>query len=374
MRKYLPVLLIAAALAVSPLWAKNKDRIVVTDYGVANDGKTDVSDAIQRVIDKHPNRTIYFPDGTYLISKSICTPADPKKSVDLRLSNYAVIKAAPDWSSPEAMIRLGGKDPFNSIKINGSNYGLTGGVIDGNVERMCDREVVGVSIDSGRESFIRDVSIKHVKLGIRIKWGANGGSSDADIRDVNIVGTCVPDAVGVIIEGGDNTLTNMRIADVYTGVHIKNGGGDSLYNIHPLFCYWWGRRTPAYEKSVGFKVGKDSGTHTFIYCYSDQFATGFEFESTIASNCMMSNCFCFWYNYDEGVPHTAIHAKGKFMTGITDFTAGFNRTSPLNTVLLEDEPGGCGVIKNLRTNPVYLNNKEREAYEKYFTGSLCGYN
>ena len=74
MRKYLPVLLIAAALAVSPLWAKNKDRIVVTDYGVANDGKTDVSDAIQRVIDKHPNRTIYFPDGTYLISKSICTP------------------------------------------------------------------------------------------------------------------------------------------------------------------------------------------------------------------------------------------------------------------------------------------------------------
>ncbi|MBP5738298.1 MAG: hypothetical protein J6X38_04375 [Abditibacteriota bacterium] len=372
MRKYIPVLLIAAALAVSPLWAKNKDRIVVTDYGVANDGKTDVSDAIQRVIDKHPNRTIYFPDGTYLISKSICTPADPKKSVDLRLSNYAVIKAAPDWSSPEAMIRLGGKDPFNSIKINGSNYGLTGGVIDGNVERMCDREVVGVSIDSGRETFIKDASIKHVKLGIRIKWGANGGSSDADIRDVNIVGTCVPDAVGVIIEGGDNTLTNMRIADVYTGVHIKNGGGDSLYNIHPLFCYWWGRRTPAYEKSVGFKI--DGGSHTLIYCYSDQFSTGFEFVDTFASNCMMSNCFCFWYNYDEGVPHTAIHAKGKFMTGITDFTVGYGSTKPLNTLLLEDEPGGGGAVKNLRTNAAYLNNKEHEAYEKYLTGTVCGYN
>jgi len=42
----------------------------VTDY-VPNDGKTDVADALQAVIDENPNRTIYFPDGIYLISKDI---------------------------------------------------------------------------------------------------------------------------------------------------------------------------------------------------------------------------------------------------------------------------------------------------------------
>ena len=116
--------------------------VVVTDY-VKADGKTDVSDALQQVIDEHPNRTLFFPDGVYLISKPLLTPADPRKSVALLLSNYAVIKAVDTWSYPEeAMIRLGGKDAFNSITINGSNYFLDGGVIDGSgVAR-------GVSIDS----------------------------------------------------------------------------------------------------------------------------------------------------------------------------------------------------------------------------------
>ena len=92
--------------------AKDKGYVVVTDY-LRADGTSDVSDALQRVIDTNPNRTIFFPDGVYLISKPINTPADPSKSVALQLSNYATIRAAKGWSHQEAMIRLGGKDPFN---------------------------------------------------------------------------------------------------------------------------------------------------------------------------------------------------------------------------------------------------------------------
>ena len=69
-----------------------KDKDVVVH--VKTDGKADVSDALQRIIDSNPNRTIYFPDGVYLISKPILTPAYPSKSVALELSNYAIIKAA----------------------------------------------------------------------------------------------------------------------------------------------------------------------------------------------------------------------------------------------------------------------------------------
>ncbi|MBO6220582.1 MAG: hypothetical protein J6N46_01480, partial [Bacteroidales bacterium] len=73
--------------------AKDKGYVVVTDY-LRADGTSDVSDALQRVIDTNPNRTIFFPDGVYLISKPINTPADPSKSVALQLSNYATIRAA----------------------------------------------------------------------------------------------------------------------------------------------------------------------------------------------------------------------------------------------------------------------------------------
>ena len=48
-----------------------------------------------------------------------------------------------------------------------------------------------------------------------IKKGANNLSSDADITGVNIVGNGTTDSIGVLIEGFDNTLTNMRIANVF---------------------------------------------------------------------------------------------------------------------------------------------------------------
>ena len=371
MKQFLIALLAAAALAVSPLWARHNDFITVTDYGVVADGKTDVSDAIQSVIDRHPNRTIYFPDGKYLISKSICTPADPRKSVDLRLSDYAMIIASPDWDSPEAMIRLGGKDPYNDININGSNYSFTGGIIEGNVEREHKRTVIGISIDSGRETAIRDVSMKRVKIGIRIKHGANYGSSDADVRDVNIVGTNTRDSIGVLIEGADNTFTNMRIADVYTGVDARSAG-NCLYNIHPLYVGSYRGWTQAYDSSVGFRIR--SRNNHLIYCYSDHFSTGFEFTDTDASNCNMRDCYVFWYDYKEGTHHTAIRARGKFNTSVTNFTPSFNKAAPINNILIEGESGGCGVIRDLRVDTRFVTNQSEEAYEKYLAGTVTGYN
>ena len=86
----------AAASATAVPGAINMGELVDTT------GKTDVSAAIQRVIDANPNRTLYFPDGTYLLANPICTPAHPKKSVDLQLSNFAVLKAS---ALPGAAIR-----------------------------------------------------------------------------------------------------------------------------------------------------------------------------------------------------------------------------------------------------------------------------
>ena len=91
---------------------REKGYLIVTDYVPANTGK-DVSDALQKLILDNPNRTIYFPDGEYLLSKPLDTPANPVHSVSLELSAYAVIKATDDWSADEALIRLGAAEPFN---------------------------------------------------------------------------------------------------------------------------------------------------------------------------------------------------------------------------------------------------------------------
>ena len=67
---------VAAKAQEAPVPPTKAGYIIVTDT-VPADGKTDVADMIQKIIDDNPNRTIYFPDGVYLLSHPIATPAKP---------------------------------------------------------------------------------------------------------------------------------------------------------------------------------------------------------------------------------------------------------------------------------------------------------
>lgn len=330
--------------------AKDKGYVVVTDY-LRADGTSDVSDALQRVIDTNPNRTIFFPDGVYLISKPINTPADPSKSVALQLSNYATIRAAKGWSHQEAMIRLGGKDPFNTVYVAGSNYYLDGGIIDGN------GVAVGVSIDSGRETVIRNTSIKNVQVGIQINKGANSGSSDSDIHDVNIVGNKNPSSIGVLVIGYDNTLSNMRITGIHIGVKLCSGG-NSLRNIHPLYSLG-GYENGEYETSCGFV--DESHNNWYSFCYSDQYCIGFMSKG---GHSVYTDCFCYWYA-NKGKFHTVFKSEGAFNGVVTNMTVGMNKgnAAPENIILDAAEEGGKGVFTNLFVSDYSV--LTDSSYEKY---------
>ena len=329
---------------------ENRGYIVVTDY--LTPGSGDVSDALQELIDKNPNRTIYFPDGIYTISKPVMTPADPTRSVDLRLSNYAVIKAADGWDSDEAMIRLGGVHPYNSITIDGSNYAISGGIIDGG--GIAD----AVSVDSGRETKIYDVSIKHARVGIHIKHGANSGSSDCDIRDVNIVGTGGTDSVGVLLEGYDNTLTNMRIANVFRGIELKSAG-NFLRNLHPLYTSDY----TDYQESAAFY--DHTGNNWYDNCYSDQFAVGFRTADNAAS--VYDCCFCMWYS-PKMDRHTGFKSDGRFASTVKDYKIGFRGDGPAENVVLDaGAPGGRGVFDRLLTDESLLTDR---AFEEYLVNGI----
>ena len=313
---------------------------LVSAAGIAGDGTVPCSDAIQRLIDANPNREIFFPDGTYLLDKPICTPAHPEKSVALRLSTYAKFKAAPGWNHAEAMVRLGGIHPANNIMLPGSWYWLKGGIIDGSGVAK------GVSIDGGRETLVADCSMKGVHVGLHIKHGANGGSSDSDIRNVNIVGNNAPDSIGVLVDGFDNTLEHMRIYAVARGV-VVNSGGNCLRDLHPLLAMK--KDKDFYAKSIGFEI---NARHNWMdFCYSDQFATGFKFGKNGGG--VLDKCFCFWYSSQPWMRHVGFSSVGQFHAKVQTPTVVFRNSGATNCLVEVGAPCGKGYIRDADCN---LNN------------------
>lgn len=351
MKRFLITIIAASAVFAGAAQGTpvEKRYVAVTDY-IQADGAVDVSDAIQKIIDDNPNRTIYFPDGTYLISKPVVTPADPRKSVALELSNYAVIKAAPDWAHDEAMIRLGGKDAANNIELPGSNYYFAGGIIDGSGVAK------GISIDGGRETVIRNTSIKNVSLGIHVKRGVNSGSSDADIFGVNIVGNNRPDCVGVLVEGYDNTFSNMRIGGVYVGFLIRSEA-NCLRNIHPLYY----GDDEHYPSSCGFL--DEAQNNWYDFCYSDEFATAFRIKG---GHSIYNNCFAYWYS-KRGRKHVGFKSDGKFDSSVMNFNMGLgeNNCTTENKVLEAAEEEGSGMFFNLHIRDErFITDDSHEKYLK----------
>ena len=351
-------------IATGGIDASSLGYVLITDYAMPNTGE-DVSDAIQKAIDDNPHRTIYFPDGEYILGKPIATSAHPDRAVSLNLSNFAVLKASDNWNDPEAMVRLGGAEAANNIHLAGSNYYFSGGVVDGN------RRAKGIAIESGRETLITRTSIKNTQVGIHIKRGANSGSSDADIVTVNIVGNALPNSIGVLLEGHDNTLTNMRIAAVQTGVKIASGT-NSLSNIHPLFIYAeeLHDRDPEmygevdlidYSKSVGFD-DVSNGTNWYDFCYSDQMATGFRFGSGSA---VFQNCFVMWYN-TNGSHEIGFDCTRRFNSSILNCQVWL-KSGVETCIFLRVAEKGFGVVEN----PIFNDNLNTDkSYLDYLDGKL----
>ncbi len=333
----------------------NKPYLTVTDYIEVNSGR-DVSDALQELILKNPNRTLFFPDGEYLLSKPLLTPANPKHSVSLELSSYAVLRASEDWDSEEALVRLGAAEPFNDINTPGSNYAFVGGIVDG-------RGVAnGISIDSGRETVIRGVSIKNTRVGIHIKWGANFRSSDADIHSVNIVGNNKADSIGVWLEGHDNSLTNMRIASVHTGI-LADSGGNIFRNLHPLYIF---EGENASDENYLTSVAFDDRWNDNYYdiCYSDQFCTAFSMQSS--SRNIYDKSYIMWYT-ERGGKETAFRVNGRLESVIRTPRVNFKGGTE-NVLLTVREAGGSGMIENpMLNNASYLTD---EGHLPYLVGRI----
>ena len=324
--------------------------VVVSEY-VKPDQPADVSAVIQRLIDANPKRTIYFPDGVYMISRPLVTPSDPNMSVSIKLSDNAVIKAAGNWIG-EAMIMLGGKLQVNSITIPGSNYYLEGGTIDGSgITR-------GVSIEHGRETSVRDTNIINTTIGLVVKHGANGGSSDCDIENVRIFGNGQSNSIGLLIQGWDNTFSNMRISNVQTGVKVETAANlmrdiEVVYLHNPKLAL-------LYASSCGFD---DTGNRNWYdNCRSVQFRTAFRMRS----DCMYTSCVASWPVVIEGRDQVMFETGSRWKSVARSCVANFTADASFCDYLRAAE-GGKGYIEGPIFDPAAV---AGERYKDHLVGEV----
>lgn len=288
----------------------NKDYVIVTKYlkGVTGD----MSTAIQKAIDENPNKTIYFPDGNYLVHKPIQTSADPEKCVSLRLSNYAVISAGGEkanWTAGKSVVELGAKDSDKSSLD--AKYYFIGGYVDANSTKKSKAGALSVC---GGNALINNVSIKDAEIGMTIKAGAR-----ADIDSCVVVGNNEDTAIGVLVESEENTLTNMRLCHMTTGIKLT-AGNNVLRNLHPLFVGDDNRWSAGfYDVSEG---------NFYDVCYSDQYAISFYMGENTKS--IYNGCFGYWYA-GNGDKMGRTDSNGKAITEGQQF--GFYAANAFNSII-----------------------------------------
>ena len=209
---------VSAASVTTFAGAKNADMSKIVIANLPTDG-SDASARLQEIIDSNPNRTIYIPDGTYIMANPVRTCGKTDRTVALQLSDKTVLKAAPSWNSDKAMITLGTPKEENTTARQGYFYFLDGGTVD------CSGVAKGVAVECGRNIQVRNMNIVDTPLGFAINNGTNGGSSDADIFNLTIKGNNQPGSTGVYIHGWDNTISNITVTDVQIGIYSHGGGG-----------------------------------------------------------------------------------------------------------------------------------------------------
>ena len=330
--------------------------VIITDYAEYAEGGN-YTNAIAEAIKQNPNKTIYFPDRTYVITRPIDIPADPAKIVSLRFSNNAILQAY-EWEEENttAMIRVGFEQVVEPHEVtigeslhNSGSCSIIGGCL--NAAAISS----GIAVANGNNVLIYNVAIKNAFYGIHIMQGKNEtGASYVNVDNVNVTGFEAPESIGVLVEGKYNNISNMRIASVQYGIKCTETGSDNvLRNLHPLVVGMNNLHT------VGFWDMSDG--NIFEVCYSDQFSTGFLMEENTRS--VFNGCFCFWWTAANDY-HVGFRSNGQFNSIVTNCKVAHSHNVTTDAYLLVGADGGQGVV-------LYPANNIQDHSSDYILNQYC---
>ena len=328
--------------------------VVVTEFLEPNTGE-DLSAKIQTIIDRNPQRVIYFPDGEYVIDSPIYTPGNGTLSVALKLSENAVIKASDTWKrSNEAMIRMGGSFPNGNTSTVGSNYYIEGGTIDGNGIAQ------GISIDGGRETGVKNLSVINTEIGVHIKNGVNSGSSDARIENVTIIGNMSPSSKGILVTALDNKIWNVRISNVQVGVELQQGG-TFLRDVHVTYT---GDESFKASHSTSYGFYDLADRNWYDSCNSTDFAIAYNITN---SRTFMTSCVARWTEAQSDAAKQVAISTTRALPSIIKSLAAYYTAPADRCEYIVTTAGGGGVIQDPIFDPDAVNSS---LYRRYLLGSV----
>lgn len=295
----------------------------------------DASEALQALIDENPNMTIYIPAGTYTLYNPIRTSAVPTRTVALQLDDNAVLKAAGGWNHNAPMITLGTSWEYNTTAEAGYFYYFDGGTVD------CSGVAEGIAIECGRNLQVRNTSIINTQLGFNIKNGTNGGSSDADIFNLNIVGNGKSGSVGMKCAGYDNIFASIKISNCQTGIYLTGGG---------LFCrdFDISLDNPAImDGSVAVRC--NSTDNWYVNFNITDYQQAFRMTPNWNARPVFDNITVNWTRSGEARHEVFSYPNGSFNGEVRNMVVKFNNSNKAtyNRILVEKTHDGDGVMSNL---------------------------
>ena len=302
-------------------WIKkypNVGFINVKDYGAVGDGVTDDTAAIQTAINTNPNKTIFIPQGVYMVSRTLVTKRDDDYKVFIEMDAKATLKATASFSG-DYVLYVCGEGTETPYRFTHQQTGLHGGVID------CNGVTGGIRLGRSHESFFSEVFIINCPtIGM---WVEESYSADCYLSKIMMYATKTPDnipngQIGLKVDAYDNNIEYIRTCDFNIGIQI-NGAGNFFTGCHPL---WTGTGAGSVETSEG-TIGYDiHGSDNYLdHCYQDKFSIGIKLQDNV--NPKIVNFFDYHYPNSWG-NHYSIYNTGEEMNAdVRGLVATFNPSS-----------------------------------------------
>ncbi len=297
-------------------------------YVVAKPSKSDCYDTLQKLINDNLGKTIYFPDGTYNISKPLVVPTAPENRVSLKLSQYAVIAVnnSDSWNLGDPVIHFGADESYkeDDSESVGSRAFITGGTIN------AKNVATGIKIEGMGNVTVHHMAIKNAVTGIHIL------TNNVHVDSITGTGNSTINSIGILVEGSYNILSNFRMCQIHYGIKLTKGQ-NVLRNIHPLISTMRDS-----QKSIGFWDLSEG--NFYDYCYSDQFAIAFKVADGNSS--VFTGCESYWWSPDNKI-HYGFYVDGKF-DGVINTTriVMCHPKEADNAYIVVKTPGGDGKIVN----------------------------